>query len=368
MTEPIELTQETIHSWADDRSGPVALHLKQKLLPVEGEGAVIFPPTYADIGYNIDELSDGTKVCTIDSVGSQANRMEPIFKDPPYNDLVPQIEISYGNERPLSILEAGHRLGDAIVRCTEMKDEAEKAFRTFLDDDDAGPLAKLAPTSLVFGAWDSRGTQAKLPRIVQSVIRAWDVDELHRAAQYSPAVDYVSEGLLDEAENKSEAERRSARGYQHAPAVWRDDGRKERVLGGILARGTIQRDVTVNLIALRRLTGDGGQALRRYVLGLSLVAACEPVEAFLRAGCMITPDPATASLWEAIARDGTRTKIKLNQETADSYAEDAARAFGVGASHRVAFDKELALKDLEDAATKKAKGKTRGKGSTEAST
>ena len=74
------LTAETINSWADDPNGPVALHLKQKLVPVEGEGGVIFPPTYADIGYNIDTLSDGTKVCTIDSVGSQANRMEPIFK------------------------------------------------------------------------------------------------------------------------------------------------------------------------------------------------------------------------------------------------------------------------------------------------
>jgi CRISPR-associated protein Csb1 len=55
------LTAETIDVWADDRNGRVALHLKQKLLPVEGEGAVIFPPTYADIGYNIDILSDGTK-------------------------------------------------------------------------------------------------------------------------------------------------------------------------------------------------------------------------------------------------------------------------------------------------------------------
>jgi hypothetical protein len=33
----------------------------RKLVPVEGEGGVIFPPTYADIGYNIDTLSDGTK-------------------------------------------------------------------------------------------------------------------------------------------------------------------------------------------------------------------------------------------------------------------------------------------------------------------
>ena len=40
------LTADTMNSWAD-KSDPVALHLKQTLLPVEGEGAVIFPPTYA---------------------------------------------------------------------------------------------------------------------------------------------------------------------------------------------------------------------------------------------------------------------------------------------------------------------------------
>ena len=90
-------------------------------------GSVIFPPTYADVGYNIDELSDGTKLATIDSVGSQANRMEPVFRaarpgepENPRSSLVPQIEIAYGgNEKSVSILEAGHRLGDAIIRSTE---------------------------------------------------------------------------------------------------------------------------------------------------------------------------------------------------------------------------------------------------------
>ena len=77
-----ELSTEELDRWATDPKGPVALHLKQKLIPVEGEGGVIFPPTYADIGYNIDTLSDGTRVAIIDSVGSQANRMEPIFKAP----------------------------------------------------------------------------------------------------------------------------------------------------------------------------------------------------------------------------------------------------------------------------------------------
>ena len=193
MTDTIAVTADLINSWADDPKGPVALTCKQKLLPVEGEGGVIFPPTYADIGYNIDTLSDGTKVATIDSVGSQANRMEPIFKaakpgepENPLSKLVPQIDIAYGNEKIVSILEAGHRLGDAIVRSSELKDEAQKAFELFLDTGDAAALAKLSPTSLVFGVWDSRDTQAKLPRVVQSVIRAWDVDVLTRSAQYNP--------------------------------------------------------------------------------------------------------------------------------------------------------------------------------------
>ena len=204
MTDTI--SGESIHAWADDLDGPVALHLRQRLAPVEGHGSLIFPPTYADVGYNIDELSDGSKVAVIDSVGSQANRMEPVFlrkrTDEPKNpraSLVPQIEVEYDGEKPpVSILEAGHRLGDAVIRSTALKDRACKAFKAFLDQDDVAPLAKLAPTSIVFGVWDSRGTQAKLPRIVQSTIRAEDVDVLTRSAQYNPALNYAELGVFSE--------------------------------------------------------------------------------------------------------------------------------------------------------------------------
>src|SRR5262249_15681936 len=55
---------------------------------------------------------------------------------------------------------------------------------------DAEPLAKIAPTSLVFGVWDSRDTQSKLPRLIASTILAFDVCELKRSAQYNPAVAY----------------------------------------------------------------------------------------------------------------------------------------------------------------------------------
>jgi CRISPR-associated protein Csb1 len=351
VTTPQSLSDDVINSWADDPAGPVALHLKQKLIPVEGEGGVIFPPTYADIGYNIDELADGTKVATIDSVGSQANRMEPIFKQQPFCELVPQIEIAYGNGRTVSILDAGHRLGDALIRCVakddkgfDLRETAREAFQLFLSCNDVSELAKLAPTSLVFGVWDSRDTQAKLPRIVQSVIRAWDVEILHRSAQYNPPLDYANLEVFGEEEKaKQEGDPKSPlakRGFVHVPAG--------NALGGVLAHGPIQRDVTLNLVALRRLNGgENTQALRRYVLGLSLIAATAPLDPFLRQGCLIVPDPDAPAQWYLVMRAGDRTAISLTEDRALDYAQAAASAFGVGEDRSLPFSKERAREDTK---------------------
>jgi CRISPR-associated protein Csb1 len=360
------LSEETINGWADDLKGPVALCLKQHLLPVEGEAGVVFPPTYADIGYNIDQLGDGTKVATIDSVGSQANRIEPIFKRAPESQspnplaaLVPQVMIELGEDRVVSILDAGHRLGDALVRTSSLRDAAKKAFELFLRTGDASAIAKLSPTSLVFGVWDSRDTSAKLPRIVQSVIRAWDVEPLRRSAQYSPPVDYAEFEVFGE-EDKAKAEGNpknplAQRGFVHVPAV--------NALGGIVARGPIVRDVTINLIALRRLGAVGHEKrLRRYVLGLSLVSATEPLDGFLRQGCLLTQKPGVGTSWEAVHRDGSRAAIDLNSARALEYALAAAEEFGVGPDVTATFDKGLAKEDLGEGSDKKkpksGKGKT----------
>lgn len=121
-SQPSEETTKLLDDWLKV-DGPVALHLRQVLLPVEAdkEGrGVIFPPTYADIGYNVDTLADGTRVATIDTVGSQANRLEPIFKSTGKNDkgeelnplasLVPQIEIvlpkTAGGKKGFNLAEA----------------------------------------------------------------------------------------------------------------------------------------------------------------------------------------------------------------------------------------------------------------------
>ncbi len=342
------LTPELFESWALNPAGPVALHLEQYLVPVEGPGAVFFPPTYADVGYNIDTLRDGTKVALVDSVGAQANRIEPLFLEQPYRHLVPQISIAYGDAKKgtdgsVSLLEAGHRLGDAVVRSTELQEEAQMAFKIFQRTGDATALAKLAPTSLIFGVWDSRDTQAKVPRLLQSVIRAWDVSPLTRSAQYVPALDYATLDVFSETEKqKAEGKSSSAlaqRGFVHVPASGEH--------GGIVAHGDIRRDLTINLVALRRLQGEASDKLRRYLLGLALVSAAAPQDPFLRQGCLLVPDQDKPAVWCTVARDGTRNPVKLNEGVALEYANAAAKSFGVGSSRALRFDKARAKKDTK---------------------
>lgn len=339
------LSQDIIESWIDPK-GPVALVLREQLMPVEGENGVFFPPTYADIGYNIDTLSDGTKVATIDSVGSQANRMEPMFADDPdLQKLVPQITIDAGTGHTVSIMEAGHRLGDAVVRASELGAEAAAAFESFQETGDATSIARLAPTSLVFGVWDSRASQAKLPRIVQGVIRAWDIDKLYRAAQYVPPLDYAKlEVFSEEEKQKSEGDGKSPRAKKGFVAV-----PSTGAPGGILARGPIQRDLTINLVALRRLWAqEHVDVLRRYVLGLCLVAATEPLDGFLRQGCLLVPKPDQVGAWEQVTRTGARTQVALTNAEARRLAAAWADEFGVAPPRTVKFKPEAAKADLAD--------------------
>lgn len=355
-SEPTQITQALLESWATDLTGPVALHLKQKLLPVEtieGEGGIIYPPTYADIGYNIDTLSDGTRVALIDSVGSQANRLEPIFKEKyqhgDFDDfLVPQIEIVLQpdgsdkkgkkgkgdqaegpNPEARSLLDLAHRSADAVVHASPtLAVEIEKAFSTLKRTGDAGLLCALAPTSLLFGVWDSRGgSNEKRPRLVRSVIRAWDVDVLHAAAQFNSVWKGLSEEQQDslQKEAKSKKIKLSEKGFADAPATFRKTKMPEyrndspnpeaRVLGGILVRGRIEREVTINLVALRGIRGKDGPetiAIRKYLLALSLLSATTDIDLFLREGCNLRYVEDDA--WFEIPRRGIPTPVALTAD------------------------------------------------------
>lgn len=355
------MSDVTIEACLEDSSdAPAAIVLREYLTPVEGKDGVFFPPTFAAAenskefpgGYNINDLGNGENVCLVDSVGSQANRIEPMFATGKYAALVPQLVVEAG-QKQVSILEAGHRAGDAIVRCTELKDALRQAFQA-LKEGEAEPLARLAPTSLVFGVWDSRDTQAKAPRLLAATIRAFNVAKLTRSAQYNPAVEYVEEELLDDTEDKDTLKAYSERGFRHVPA--------SATHGGVIAKGDIRREVTLQLAALRLLRGtteDETKKLRAYLLGLALVAFTRPAVGFLRQGCNLVLDGERTPKSQVVFPDGRRKDFGLTHDAALAFAAKAAEAFGVGEGKTVKFDTKLAKEETTGEGKKKAPRKAK---------
>ncbi len=344
--------------WLKDDGDVAAIVMRQRLEPVAGKDAIIFPPTYAApkgkmgedwTGYNIDRFQDGSSVCQIDSVGSQANRMEPLFKKGDCSKLVPQVVIKAG-DREVNLLEAGHRAADAIARFSTLAGDLNDAFGKFQKNGNAEPLARIAPTSIVFGSWDSRGTQAKLPRVVGSVIRAYDVDVLHRSAQYTTiAGEIIDEGEAEVAISGPKAEL----GFAHVPAV--------QTHGGIRVKGEIRREAVLNLSAIRALIGtdkEGTLKLRRYILGLALVVFTSPQETFLREGCQLVPDQAHPAEWHVVRHEGSRDTFSLSYHEAIKYAQLAAAEFGVGPNRAETFDSTAAKKAMSS--SKKSRSTRQG--------
>lgn len=396
-------TTTLLDSWLA-ADGPVALRLRQKLVPVEADESgrgVIFPPTYADIGYNIDTLPDGTRVATIDSVGSQANRLEPVFKSTkdengnelnPLASLVPQIEIilhraegKKGNKKQegedghiekRSLLDLAHRSADAVVMaCPTLAPEIAKAFEALRNAGNAAPLAAIAPTSLVFGVWDSRGGSGeKRPRLVRSIIRAWDVEVLHSAAQFNSVWKALSDEQKAELEKEAKAKKikLSVKGFADAPATFRPDKNQfingapnpeARVLGGVLAKGPIERDVTINLVALRGIRGkDAAETaeVQKYLLGLALLAATADLELFLREGCLLRYAD-KEDKWTAVPRrgePGEKDKVTLPKDLV-AYATAAAAPFkakwpnGLKKDDKPVLDHEFNLAEAKKLLAKK---------------
>lgn len=224
----------------------------------------------------------------------------------------------------------------------------KNAFLAVRDKRDAMALAKLAPTSLVFGVWDSRDTQVKLPRLVGSTIRAYKVEKLTRSAQFFAAT--KKEDTQDIQELPGGQDFLSAVGLNDLPA-----GRTD---GGVIAQGGIRREAVLNLVALRALTGpdtDATRKLQRYVLGLAVVSLLTRAEKFLRQGCLLVPSEGTKAEAQVIDRTGARTATAVTEESALEFAKKAASEFGVGESWTATFDKDAVKK----AAQKKKDGKAK---------
>lgn len=293
----------------------VALTLTEFLEPIAGRGTTVFPATYADRGYLI---SNG--IAVMDSVQSQANRIEAIFKQPPYDKLVPQIFIN-----DVNLLDIGHRAADAFVGYSSANELIRKMFKA-AKERDFGLLAKFNPTSLVLGVWDSRGdATVKIQRALGFTVDALGVATVRdRAAQYKASIDAETKAALklDGDDDKKSKKKMSEEGFNDIPSF---DEKK----GGVIAEEIVRRGV-LNVHCLRR----GAEQMQAYLLGLGLVMLTYPLVHDYRQGALLVSDPDRRAKLEVVYRNGQREAVNITHEEALAFAQNAAAAFGVGENQR----------------------------------
>ncbi|WP_019022502.1 type I-U CRISPR-associated RAMP protein Csb1/Cas7u [Thioalkalivibrio sp. ALE23] len=298
-----------------ENAGTVALRVNQGLEPMEGWEVPVFPATYPaadkaghrhDTPYTVNQLRDGRWVATLDTVQSQANRMEASFSGE-LAHTVPTVSITAG-ERTIGLPDLPHRLADAAIRTSDLHDEIRAAFEAY-DAGDPLPVAQLGPTSLVYGAWDSRDTRVKIPRMIRSEIYAWDVDIFTRSAQFTSAFSREDLGLTE-----NEWKKGAEVGFAPTPSVDQH--------GGVVVHGEIRQIMTLHLGACRQLE-QARPGLGTYLLGLALAGYWVGGRAYdLRTGCWLIPQ-GTPSI-EAIQRDGTRSELELDEEQVNRFLNDTA--------------------------------------------
>jgi CRISPR-associated protein Csb1 len=368
-----------------DQADIAAIVIRERLRPVQGPRGVFFPPTFAGIGqgkksdYHIDRIGPqaddpegATRAgvignrCTVDSVPSQGNRLESRLLR--YSGTyIPKVSISGSRvgERSLDLLEVGHRVADAVLRYTADNgyEPFREALRAFVGGD-AAPLARLAPTSLVFGHWDSRpgGTKSKARRILRSEIVAYNVARATKRSQYWSSIDpEVNEELGQILAEAKEAASRDPETKNPASQLGMTDVPAPESPGGVIAFGKIERTSMIALSGLRSLAAfraptpaeseasaakanaqtidpDQTLALRRYLFALSLAAVADPGVWDLREGCILVrngPPPfgnlsdgeAPLTAMQVTFNGEERPFAIPSQAEVEKYLEAAAEAF-----------------------------------------
>lgn len=151
------------------------------ILTLEAVSPKVFPPTYEGGKYATeDRIIGGKKLpCVLlDSVASQANRMEAALHDAWSGGeiVLPVVSVNFETinqpgMQKITSLQAPHRIADAILRDSTFGHGIKPPkFRNSdigkeLDQLSVGyatPLLKYAPHCLVFGMWDSTGPRGGL--------------------------------------------------------------------------------------------------------------------------------------------------------------------------------------------------------------
>lgn len=374
----------------NDDADVAAIVIRERLRPVQGKRGVFFPPTFAATGrgksdYQIDRFGpraddpegaerDGiiANRCTVDSVPSQGNRLESRLRK--YSGTyIPKVTIigSRVGQGSIDLLDVGHRVGDAVVRYSKVKvtnngkqeerdgfEKFEAALQAYVKGD-AAPLACLAPTSLVFGHWDSRdsatkkSTKSKARRLIRSEIVASNVQKVTKRSQYWSSIDpEVSQELEQILKEAKEAAAEDPNTKNPASQLGMTDVPAPESPGGVIAFGQIERTTIIAISGVRALAtfktstaekvteidADKTLALRRYLFALALASAADSGVWDLREGCILVresktekektvadPTPFAAVM---VKHSGDEDTFALPaKESVRSYLEAAATAF-----------------------------------------
>jgi CRISPR-associated protein Csb1 len=183
-------TSLDLKSLTDAVESGVAFRSITRLQPAAGEGTKVFPPTYAGAVYatekrRLPERDEPVECVLLDSVQSQANRMEEALQQAIDEGKLklPVIEVDFGPYYPgdgvdkmmrlldpvgrVGTLQAPHRIADAILRDSLLdgqafRDSAIGKSIGMVSARNATALFAYCPTALVFGMWDSTGPKGGL--------------------------------------------------------------------------------------------------------------------------------------------------------------------------------------------------------------
>lgn len=342
-----------------------AFRLINRLHPAGGTGSKVFPPTHSGGLYAWEKrrVANGEIMTTVllDSVQSQANRMEQALLEAIRANKIklPLLQVDFSKKFPdigvITTFDAPHRIADAIFRDSLLEG---KKFREsgvgkkFVASNirNATGLFQYCPHALVFGVWDSTGSDGglgnKFQRAIVSEIVGINAEKgVHTSSRIDPlgitkaAEMYkteVGDWTLNSEEakknKKGESERAKPSDFVHGniPPTIEGDERNGPLRGGVTIDYAIQT-IVLSLPALRRLRfpvnndqiQERNNAARTVLAALGLSGICHMHENGydLRSRCLLIPDG--ISPFEVIENDGKIETFKLNSKIADEILQVA---------------------------------------------
>jgi len=367
-----------------------AFRCRRRFQPAGGAGDKVFPPTFSGAVYAVEQrrvfgtdgkvLAQPVTCVVLDTVQSQANRMEQALQDALDGGriTIPVLKVDFSKWSPtgkeeeakrfvddvgtITSLQVPHRVADAILRDSEIEEELGgkkvklpfrksskgKALNT-VSQQNATALYELCPTALIFGMWDSTGPKgglgAKFERaMVSEVIGVGaTVGDLVRGVRRDPLEIRAAVKVLKPADknwslaaaNANSAVSPSEINHGSVPFPKQRDEKTDKNLYAGATIEYAEQLTTLSLIALRRLcfpapdnTSPEIDAAGRTVLAaLGLCAATLAFESGmgLRSRCLLWPEAAMS--WELLEKPGDiPKKFSLTGDEAVALLEAAVAA------------------------------------------